>query len=370
MKDRSAIIFVPYIEAFGGCERLLLDLSRYLNSQGIKHKVICYRHEIDLSNYSEWPIKVADLTQSNNPLRRAGYLKKYLSEQSFDQLGETLLVGLQAARHAGYLGLNNYSVLIIDPPSLLQPVESRWKNILDRFRNIITINYVRRGMARASWTAVMTQYISSEIINLCGVHPLLIRPGVSLGAEHFKIRFHSTSEPFHILSVSRLEKSKRIDWIFKALECLDKNNGNFPNGFSWVFDVAGSGSDETRLKRMAREKGLSDKVVFHGHVSPDGLKKLFSMAHLFVMPARQGYGLPALESLIQGIPVLLHRESGVGEILGETQWAEVVDDDSLVEGLERMVDRVRSGFMKTTPLPYIPSSQDWAKQICRQCRWQ
>ena len=35
------------------------------------------------------------------------------------------------------------------------------------------------------------------------------------------------------------------------------------------------------------------------------------------MPAVQGYGIPAIESLQRGIPVLLHRESGVSDILLE-----------------------------------------------------
>ncbi|MBU2464638.1 MAG: glycosyltransferase [Candidatus Edwardsbacteria bacterium] len=368
-QNKEAIIFVPFITAFGGLERLLVDLSNHLCHNKIKHRILCYQCSIDLSSYASNHIEITILPESNNPFCRIYHLKKYLNKTSDENKGKLLIVGLQAILHFGIANLNDYGALIIDTPSLFSHDHDRGKQLFSRIRSRVSKSLIKRSLNKASWSAVMTEYIQSEVKDLYGLAPDILRPGVAIKKENFKIRSYTYPEDFHILSVSRLEKSKRIDWMFKALDRLDKNRGGATNGFSWVFDVVGSGSDDTRLKNIVQKKGLSNKVLFHGHVSPDDLNKLFYKAHLFVMPARQGYGLPAMESLVQGIPVLVHRESGVSEILKETKWAEVVDDENLVEGLERMVNKIRLGFMKTTPLPHIPNTRDWAEQICRQCGW-
>jgi glycosyltransferase involved in cell wall biosynthesis len=71
------------------------------------------------------------------------------------------------------------------------------------------------------------------------------------------------------------------------------------------------------------------------------------------MPAVQGYGLPALEALARGVPVVLHRESGVSEILRGTPWAEIIEDssDELALAINTMVNRIRSEDLKKSRCP-------------------
>ena len=83
------------------------------------------------------------------------------------------------------------------------------------------------------------------------------------------------------------------------------------------------------------------------------------------MPAVQGYGLPALEALARGVPVVLHRESGVSEILRGTPWAEIIEDssDELALAIKTMFDRLRSDDLKKIPMPTFQDETDWARQI-------
>jgi glycosyltransferase involved in cell wall biosynthesis len=126
-----------------------------------------------------------------------------------------------------------------------------------------------------------------------------------------------------------------------------------------------------KLETQARLLGLEPQVTFHGFVSDARLEELYSGASLFLMPAFQGYGLPALEALSRRVPVVMHRESGVSEILQGTPWVELINGDleNLTLGLGRMLDRLRSGQFGSEPLPPFPSESDWAEQICSICEW-
>ena len=133
----------------------------------------------------------------------------------------------------------------------------------------------------------------------------------------------------------------------------------------------GSGGESEALRVLASRLGLDGSVTFHGRVSDARLEELYSRAHLFLMPARQGYGLPALEALSRGLPVVMHQESGVSEILKGTPWVELMqgEAETLREGIRRMAQRLASGELLREPLPKFPSESEWADEVCRHCGW-
>jgi hypothetical protein len=89
------------------------------------------------------------------------------------------------------------------------------------------------------------------------------------------------------------------------------------------------------------------------------------------MPAVQGYGIPAIEALSRGIPVLLHRDSGVSDILRSTPWATIIegDEDAMLPGLRRAIDTVLTGAQLPAPPPSIPTEDDWAERVATLCNW-
>lgn len=226
----------------------------------------------------------------------------------------------------------------------------------------------RRGMRRASKIIVMTKKIQSELRHLYGVDSMVVRPGVSLHGDTCD-SVKPGSDPIRILSVSRLEHNKRIDWILKALASFtSKNSMNQPG---WTLEIVGDGPAREFLKKLAANLGLSDHAFFLGHITNDELAKTYSRASLFLMPAAQGYGLPALEALSRGIPTVIHKDSGVSEILRGSPWVEIVEGDSRALGsaIKTMLDRMNSKGVFTSSAPMIPKSSDWAEEVCTVCEW-
>jgi phosphatidyl-myo-inositol dimannoside synthase len=69
--------------------------------------------------------------------------------------------------------------------------------------------------------------------------------------------------------------------------------------------VAGGGDDEARLREKVQRLGLTDTIVFTGHVSAERLAALYRDARFFVMPSRnEGFGLVFLEAMRAAKPCI------------------------------------------------------------------
>ena len=174
-----------------------------------------------------------------------------------------------------------------------------------------------------------------------------------------------------MLSVCRIEANKRVDWIIRSLAALEKGPTPLSSRVNWRLDLAGKGSLIPSLQAMAATAGIRDRVTFHGFVSDEDLDRMYDKAHLFLMPAIQGYGIPAIESLQRGIPVLLHRESGVSDILEETPWATVLHggEENMLPAITLAIDKVMNGTHHGILQPNLPTEESWAERVATLCRW-
>ena len=81
--------------------------------------------------------------------------------------------------------------------------------------------------------------------------------------------------------------------------------------------------------------------------------------------------MPALEALERGIPTIVHKDSGVSEILGGTLWAELVDGEngSLARAIGNMRERIENKSLSESSMPRVPMKSEWARDVCRACGW-
>ena len=83
---------------------------------------------------------------------------------------------------------------------------------------------------------------------------------------------------------------------------------------------------------------LDERVLFTGFVGDDDLPFIYSMARVFVYPSLyEGFGLPVLEAMACGVPVITSNVPSLVEVVGE---AAVLVDPLDVEALARSVDEV------------------------------
>jgi glycosyltransferase involved in cell wall biosynthesis len=361
-------IVITEIEQFGGAERSVLALARWLYQQRLPCHIVTYADHCKLAGYADHPLPVVELAHRGTRKRIAA-LGAYFNSRPAGS-PQPLLSGYQPALHASLAGMRGFHVLMHDTPSLFDYPAKR--DLKSRLRMAISNRIVAHGLRSGGNTIVTSEYLRAECRKDFGIEAKIARMGgltAASSAASFRIR--PVTGELRILSVCRIEANKRIDWILRSLGELERADSPLSSRSAWRLDLAGKGTLIEPLSELAASLGIGDHVHFHGFVSDTDLEKFYEQAHLFLMPAVQGYGIPAIESLQRGIPVLLHRESGVSDILLETRWATVLSGgpEKMTAALNTAIRGTLEGAHHHAPLPEIPTEEDWAAKVAELCGW-
>jgi glycosyltransferase involved in cell wall biosynthesis len=106
----------------------------------------------------------------------------------------------------------------------------------------------------------------------------------------------------YVLSVGRLELTKRVDLIIRAIAQTERTVRVI---------VAGGGSQRPQLEKLAHDLGVGDRVVFAGEIDDDQLLALYANALAVVFPPfDEDYGYVTLEGFLARKPVITATDSG------------------------------------------------------------
>ena len=113
-----------------------------------------------------------------------------------------------------------------------------------------------------------------------------------------------------VLFIGRVTLQKGPDYFVK----LAKSVLDFEPNTKFV--LAGNGDMLPRVIEQVADMGMSDNFVFPGFLKGEDVHRAFQMADLYVMPSvSEPFGLVALESVKNGTPTLVSKQSGVSEVL-------------------------------------------------------
>lgn len=383
MNTRRIVIFVPFIQAFGGVERQVLDLSRFLHHEEAPHTILSFQCTVDLAEHAQWPVHVHVLDVARNPVAESQALARYFKDSGSGDIQTPLFFDLKAAFYAGLHRSRSFHLHLTDPPSLLPRDRSKYApSIRKQFAGVgdkgfgpasalrgEVLHWInRRGVRRSNTLISTTHAIAAELRSLYGKEATVVNPGIHPPAASVSRRV-GKEPPMRFLSVCRLETNKRIDWMLHALAEIEASDT--PLSVPWRLDVVGDGREAAALRNLANGLGIADRVVFHGRISDGHLEALFAEASAFLMPALQGYGLPALEALIRRVPVVMHRQSGASEILDHRPWVEMVEDgpEDLARAIRAMAANIEAGALEAQAPPKVPTAEKWAQRVVDVCGW-
>jgi phosphatidylinositol alpha-1,6-mannosyltransferase len=149
-----------------------------------------------------------------------------------------------------------------------------------------------------------------------------------------------------VLSVGRLSRRKGFDTVVRCLPQL------LQQGLDIQYALIGIGEDHEYLSGLATELGVSERVHFLGHVSPEDLPRWYNACDIFVMPNRdingdtEGFGMVYLEAAACGKPSIAGKAGGTGNAVIDGATGVRVDGERLGEvatAIERLItDRAYS----------------------------
>jgi glycosyltransferase involved in cell wall biosynthesis len=142
------------------------------------------------------------------------------------------------------------------------------------------------------------------------------------------------SQPY-ILFVGLLKPHKNVQALLRAFALL-------PEQVRASHHLVIAGKLDTcypALRQLSQELRLSDQVVFTGYVKDDELRALYEGAKVFVLPSlNEGYGLPVLEAMAYGVPVVVSNMSSLPEVAGDAGiLVDPRDHQSIAKALESLL---------------------------------
>src|ERR1700740_907705 len=135
----------------------------------------------------------------------------------------------------------------------------------------------------------------------------------NVNAKEVAARALGTDRPF-LMYVGNLKPHKNVITLLRAFAQLHQRK-TFPHSLLIV-------GDDPRWKRSIVEEcirlGIRDSTIFLPYVSPELLPRLYAAAELLVMPSTtEGFGLPVLEAMACGTPVVCSNAASLPEVAGD-----------------------------------------------------
>jgi len=128
------------------------------------------------------------------------------------------------------------------------------------------------------------------------------------------------------------------DWRLEIGDCQIENRKSKIG--NWTLVIAGKrGWLYEEIFATARKLGLEGQVLFPGYVPEEDLPALLSGATAFVLPSLyEGFGLPVLEAMACGTPVIAANISSLPEVMGDAGLlVDPLDSDALAAAMQRLV---------------------------------
>jgi glycosyltransferase involved in cell wall biosynthesis len=164
--------------------------------------------------------------------------------------------------------------------------------------------------------------------------------------------FGISAENVVALIVARMDPTKGQDGAIRAFAALTHSRPSLRlvlagNG-SFSGSAAGPGGSKgqrwrTLLEDLARELGVSERVIFTGHVTQHELDCLYERADFSILPSiNEGFGLVVVESWLHRTPVMVTARAGIAELIQDGINGLLFDPSNLKEfsrKFARLADR-------------------------------
>jgi len=148
------------------------------------------------------------------------------------------------------------------------------------------------------------------------------------------------------LSVGTIQPRKNYARLVQAYAALDARSSTL----DWDLVIAGGrGWLYEGIFERVRASGLAERVHFPGFVDDADLPALYNLAGLFVFPSLyEGFGLPPLEAMACGVPVVCSNAPSLPEVVGDAAlMADPLDVDGLAAAMQQAMqdDALRASLV-------------------------
>ncbi len=134
----------------------------------------------------------------------------------------------------------------------------------------------------------------------------------------------------YLLFLGSLKPSKNVEGLIRAFDLLENKSLRLviAGKKAWLYD---------KIFSLVQSLNLSDRIIFTGFVPDADVPALMSQAEAFVLPSfYEGFGIPVLEAMACGTPVVISRVASLPEVAGPAGiYVNPDQPDSIAEGIRK-----------------------------------
>lgn len=223
--------------------------------------------------------------------------------------------------------------------------------------NRLYLNWaVRHSLQSADRVIAISESTKRDLVTFFGAAPDNISvvycgldPAFSVGHDRAEIDLLRARRhlPEHfILFVGTIEPRKNVARLIRAF-ARAKRTAHLPHA---LVLVGARGWKYAEVDAVIEQEGMVNDVIFAGYVPQEELPIWYHAADLFVYPSLyEGFGLPPLEAMASGTPVVTSSASSLPEVVGDAALIVAPDDETaLADAIIRGVsDRVLRDELRT-----------------------
>ncbi len=223
---------------------------------------------------------------------------------------------------------------------------------------------VKKAAEVADRIIAISKRTAEDLVELLGVDPKkieVIYQGCHESFKEVKTReeLNAVKEKYalpdrYLLSVGTIEERKNLLGIAKALHLL--KDTNIP-----LVVVGKKTSYYNKVVKFFKKHGLENRVVFLSGVTMQELSCVYILADVFVYPSRyEGFGIPIIEALYSGTPVIAANSSCLQEAGGPSSLYVLEDkEEDLASKIKYLWDNeAKRREMKEKGLEYVQRFND------------
>ncbi len=148
--------------------------------------------------------------------------------------------------------------------------------------------------------------------------------------------------------VGGIDQRKNLHWMLKVwravIDTIGASNANRP-----VLCLAGDIKGDKQFPALVsaiETLGLSRDVVMPGFINDEDLLQLFSISKIFFFPSLyEGFGLPPLEAMAAGLPVVTLNTSSIPEVVGSC--AELIAPNDEVGAVKSIIELLQNKTLRS-----------------------
>ena len=208
--------------------------------------------------------------------------------------------------------------------------------------------FTARSVKRARAVIAISESTRQDVINLLGASPERVhtvycgadqefRPLPATEIEAFKVS-RQLPDTF-ILYLGTLEPRKNVDGLIRAYARWREREPDPPP----LIVAGGKGWYYNKIFELVESLNLTGTIRFPGYIPQEELPLWYNAASLFVYPSHfEGFGLPVLEAMACGAPVITSKASSLPEVVGRNGAARLVsptDDEALAQAMAELMAR-------------------------------